>query len=125
MGCRFLYLQGCKTRPVPAPFANSNLKRDDYRKWIRDNDNFHHLIHKIGGSDDLLETINNLRNRLYRFRILALSKGIIEHFPLQHKETLEAIIHGDCKKAEKTMKNHMLDGKKERMEFLKTYPELI
>jgi len=104
---------------------STNLKKDDYRLWVRDNDDFHNFIHLISPSQVLQDTIRNLRNRLYRFRILMTTKGSIDTFSPQHKEILDAIIEGDSKQAERRMKNHMLVAKKVRIEFLKTYPELL
>ena len=104
---------------------SSNIKKDDYRLLVSDNDKFHNLIINISRSEVLLEIINTIRNRLYRFRILMLRTGSTRHFLPQHKTILDAIVDGDAKKAEETMKNHMLAGKKERMKFLKTYPELL
>jgi DNA-binding GntR family transcriptional regulator len=104
---------------------SANLQKDDHRLWVKDNDEFHHVIHTISRSQVLLETIYNLRNRLYRFRILMLTKGNVDTFAPQHKEILDAIIGGDSEAAEQYMKNHMLCAKKGRVEFLKTYPELL
>jgi len=50
------------------------MQKDDYSLWTRDNDNFHNYIHTISRSHVLLDTIQNLRNRLYRFRILRITK---------------------------------------------------
>ena len=103
----------------------ADMLKDDDRLRVRDNDVFHNLIHTISRSEVLLETINTLRNRLYRFRILMLTKGTIENFLPQHQEILDAIVKGDSEEAEEAMKNHMLYGKELRMEFLNTYPELL
>jgi len=104
---------------------SANRIKDDYRLWVRGNDDFHNLIHSISQSQLLMETINNLRNRLYRFRILMLTKGIVETLGPQHRDILDAIVEGNSQEAEESMKNHMLWAKKERVEFLKTYPELL
>ena len=104
---------------------DSNSLKDDYRLWVRDNDDFHNLIHSISESQVLLETIGNLRNRLYRFRILMMTKGNVETFTPQHREIVDAIVKGDGKQAEKCMRRHMLFAQKNRVEFLNTYPELL
>ena len=104
---------------------DSNLLKDDFRLWVRDNDDFHNLIHSISDSRVLLETIGNLRNRLYRFRILMMTKGSVETFTPQHRDILDAIIGGDGEQAKKCMMHHMLCAKENRVEFLKTYPELL
>ena len=104
---------------------DSNLLKDDYRLWVRDNDDFHNLIHSISDTLVLTETIENLRNRLYRFRILMTTKGSIDTFTPQHKEILDAIVRGDSEEAKKHMTHHMLCAKENRIDFLKTYPELL
>ena len=63
--------------------------------------------------------------RLYRFRILMVNKGSMDTFAPQHKEILDAIIAGDSEEAEMSMRKHMLRAKEGRVEFLKTYPELL
>ena len=73
----------------------------------------------------LIETIGNLRNRLYRFRILMMTKGGVETFTPQHRDILDAIVKGDGKEANRCMMHHMLCAKENRVEFLKTYPELL
>jgi DNA-binding GntR family transcriptional regulator len=99
--------------------------RDDYRVWVRKNDDFHNCIHMMSRRSVLSETIHYLRNRIYRFRILITGREYVENYSLEHEKILDAIISGDGKEANKWTRKHLTNVRNNRVMFLREYPELL
>jgi len=99
--------------------------KEDYRNWLRENDNFHHYIHIMCKSNVLTSIIRDARNRIYRYRILITSKKDIERYNGEHEKIIEAITSGNADKAEKTMLTHISNAFNNRITFLTTYPEFL
>ena len=104
---------------------NAQSAKDDYRVWVRKNDDFHNCIHMMSRRSVLSETIHYLRNRIYRFRILITGREYVENYSLEHEKILDAIISGDGKEAAKHMRKHLVSVRNNRVMFLRDYPELL
>lgn len=104
---------------------NSQSAKDDYRVWVRNNDDFHNCIHMMSRRSVLSETIHYLRNRICRFRILITGREYVENYSLEHEKILDAIISGDGKEANKWMRKHLTNVRNNRVMFLREYPELL
>jgi DNA-binding GntR family transcriptional regulator len=104
---------------------NVQSAKDDYRVWVRKNDDFHNCIHMMSRRSVLSETIHYLRNRIYRFRILITGREYVENYSLEHERILKAIISGEGKEAAKHMRKHLVNVRNNRVMFLRDYPELL
>jgi len=104
---------------------NSQSAKDDYRVWVRKNDDFHNCIQMMSRRGVLSETIHYLRNRIYRFRILITSREYVENYSLEHEKILNAIISGDGTEAKKCMRKHLINVRNNRIMFLRDYPEFL
>jgi DNA-binding GntR family transcriptional regulator len=104
---------------------NVQSAKDDYRVWVRKNDDFHNCIHMMSRRSVLSETIHYLRNRIYRFRILITGREYVENYSLEHEKILNAIMSGEGKEAAKHMRKHLVNVRNNRVMFLRDYPELL
>lgn len=64
---------------------NMDSVKEDYRNWLRENDSFHNCIHTICQSKVLNSIVRDIRNRIYRYRILVTSEKDIERYNKENK----------------------------------------
>ncbi len=97
----------------------------NYKEWINKNTLFHEYFAKASGNEFLYKLIMSLRNRIYRYRVIAVTipSPINEYFQ-NHAEILDAMSR---KKAEQTgdaMRRHISLVGERLVEFLKNIPWL-
>lgn len=97
----------------------------DYRKWLEKNALFHGYFSKVSGNLHLPKVINSLRDRIYKYRFIAITiPGHIEEYIRAHEEILEAVFKRKEKQAGEAMRNHVFYVKEVLVDFLKQSPGL-
>jgi len=106
---------------------HNDLKRawakKDYKTWLDKNAEFHEYFIKATGNSSLNTLVKSLRNRIYRYRLIAMTipDSVNEYFR-SHEEILEAISKNDAKRAGKAMERHVSFVAKKLVEFLRQVP---
>ena len=98
---------------------------NDKRMWMEKNVIFHEYLVRASGNEFLTSLINSLRNRIYRYRFIALTMSD----PLRlshsaHKEVLKYVFMKDGKMASRAMQSHVLAVAENLMNVLSRYPEV-
>lgn len=102
----------------------AGLKKD-YRKWLEKNAQFHGYFPKLSGNLHLTEEITTLRNRIYRYRFIAITiPGHIEEYIQAHEKILEGLFKKDAERAGKNMRKHVFNVKDVLVKFLRQSPGL-
>ncbi len=97
----------------------------DYRKWLDKNAEFHEYIITASKNVFLTTIINNLRRRVYRFRLVSVTiPGFIEENIQSHEEIIKAICEKESTRAGKAMQKHVACAAKTMVDFLKELPVL-
>jgi DNA-binding GntR family transcriptional regulator len=97
----------------------------NYGEWVEKNAAFHGYFPKVSGNFYLPNVINSLRDRVYRYRIIAISiPRHIEEYICAHEEILEAVFKERGKQAGDAMQKHVLSVKKILIDFLEQSPGL-
>jgi DNA-binding GntR family transcriptional regulator len=110
------------------PIQN-NLKKsyqlNDYNEWLKVNAIFHDYIIKASGNNCLHGIVSGLRNRIYRYRLIALTipESLSKYFQA-HEEILQAMSANDGKKAGRLMQKHVLGIANKLIHFLEQLPGL-
>jgi len=99
--------------------------KSGYKTWLQYNDQFHGQIYKDCGSSIVSNLVDNIRLRIYRFRIVETTPDIIDLYNEQHSKILEAVYKKNAKQAEKLMYDHLNTAKKHRYEIFKEFYELL
>jgi DNA-binding GntR family transcriptional regulator len=97
----------------------------NYKKWLDKNADFHECIVAASKNSFLTTIINNLRQRVYRYRLISITiPGAIEENIQAHEEIIKAISRKESKRAGKTMQKHVVYAAKKMVDFLKDLPGL-
>lgn len=97
----------------------------DYRKWLEKNTLFHGYFTKISGNLHLSKVVDSLRDRIYRYRFIAITiPGHIEKYIQAHEDILEAIFKKNEEQAGEVMRRHVFYVQQVLVEFIKQFPGL-
>lgn len=87
--------------------------KKNYHDYIEANTTFHLLIAGLSGNSNLVRTINELRTRIYRYRLTSVTiPGYLGKYASDHHEIINSIAKGDSVLARKHMKDHVTFVKK-------------
>lgn len=96
-----------------------------YREYIEKNTAFHHLIAHLSGSKNLVKIIDELRTRIYRYRLVSVTiPGYLEEYASHHEDVIDAIDGKDFLSARKYMQEHVIFVKEVLVNFLNENPGL-
>jgi DNA-binding GntR family transcriptional regulator len=99
--------------------GKAGLKKD-YRKWLEKNALFHGIFYKFAGNIHLTKAIINFRDKIYRYRFIAITiPGHIEQCMQDHETILKFVSEENSKMAGEAMERHVLYTKSSLLEFLK------
>ncbi len=101
---------------VQSQFENY-VEKDNLQCIIKKDVEFHDIIYHASKNDKLIQIVNNLREQVYRFRVIYLkdfssTKEVIK----EHMEIFDALIEKDSKAAGEAAKSHI---KNQEMMILK------
>ncbi|NLW24198.1 MAG: GntR family transcriptional regulator [Clostridia bacterium] len=100
---------------------DNETKANNLPNIIRTDTEFHDLIYKAARNSRLLNSINNLREQLHRFRSASLARpGRSETALAEHQNIYEAIANRDAKLAEQLAWEHIENAKKAMLLSMKT-----
>ncbi len=89
----------------------------DYIKW---NTAIHQWVTRLSGNESLAQTIDELRTRIYRYRLISVTiPGYLEKYASDHAKIIRAIGKKDSARAKKYMEEHIYFVKKILINFLK------
>ena len=95
-------------------------RRKKYRDYIQWNTRFHQCITRLGGNESLAQTIDELRTRIYRYRLISVTiPGYLEKYASDHVRIIQAVVKKDSGRAKKYMEAHIDFVKKILINFLK------
>jgi DNA-binding GntR family transcriptional regulator len=97
----------------------------EYETWLQLNEQFHGQVYNNCGSDIVSNLVDHTRLRIYRFRVIETTPDIINLYNSQHRKILKAIFHGNGKRAEKLMSDHLDTARKHRFEVFRKFHELL
>lgn len=98
---------------------NLGLKKE-YRKWLEKNDLFHGCLHKAAGNIHLTKSINGFRDKIYRYRFMAIKiPGHMEECIEDHDRILKFIFDKNTKMAGEAMAKHVHRSKDILLDFIK------
>ncbi len=99
--------------------------KKDYKKWLDKNADFHEYIVTASKNSFLTAIINNLRQRVYRYRLISITiPDSIEGYIKAHEEIIKAISKREPKRAGKAMQKHVVYAAKKLIDLLKELPGL-
>lgn len=88
------------------------LKRGDIDECIRLNTEFHDRLYRIAKSSKLYGIINDLRDYIYRYRIIILrNEGMVEVSIKDHREMIILMKSRRAGKVERLVRKHITRGK--------------
>ncbi len=95
----------------------SYVEKDNLQNIVKKDVEFHDIIYHASKNDKLIQIVNNLREQVYRFRVIYLkdfssTKEVIK----EHMEIFDALIEKDSKAAGEAAKSHI---KNQEMMILK------
>lgn len=95
----------------------SYVEKDNLQNIVKKDVEFHDIIYHASKNDKLIQIVNNLREQVYRFRVIYLkdfssTKEVIK----EHIEIFDALIEKDSKAAGEAAKSHI---KNQEMMILK------
>jgi len=106
-----------------------NNKKEEFKLAAKDNNvdlmaekdvAFHDIIYSATGNEKLIHILNNLREQLYRYRLIYLyDKNYIGNIIEEHEKISAAIIEGNASKAEELSLNHIYNQQKAVLSSLK------
>ena len=83
-------------------------KKLDLRKWIHNNMLFHDLLCERSGNQNLIQVLNTLKRRIYRYQHISVSiPGSLVAYLEHHEGVLKGCESKDGAMAEKYMKLHL------------------
>lgn len=100
-------------KPLEAKLADYQqcLDRGDLGSLLKINTEFHDLLYGLSRSPRLIKMINDLRDHIYRCRIVILKvKDMAELSHADHRQMLAAMKRRDADHVEKLVKDHLLRG---------------
>lgn len=94
--------------------------RKKFHDYIEKNSEFHSLITRLSGSNNLVKIITELRTRIYRYRLISVTiPGYIEKYASDHEEIINALQNRNPARAKKHMEEHVNFVRKIMVDFLK------
>jgi DNA-binding GntR family transcriptional regulator len=103
-----------------------NAEIGDLEKVIKSDTDFHDQIYRASRNSRLVQIINNLRDRIQRFRSASLAHpGRIKETLEEHKKLLEAISERNISVARALAQEHIENAESIMMEALRGHPELL
>lgn len=100
-------------------------KSKNSKKWLEENVIFHEFLIKASRNNLLHKIVDNLRNRIYRYRSISLAVAdSFEDVFRAHEEILKAICKRDGNRAGKAMERHVLQVGKKTAKLLEQLPGL-
>jgi DNA-binding GntR family transcriptional regulator len=97
----------------------------NYKEWMNKNALFHEYFAKASGNDFLYKLIGSLRNRIYRYRVIAVTiPGSVNEYFQNHVEILDAVSRKEAKQTGDAMYRHVCLVGEKLVEFLKHVPWL-
>lgn len=88
------------------------LKENNVEEIVRLNTEFHDILYRTAKSHKLYHTINDLRDYIYRYRIIILRyEGLAEVSLKDHKDMIELMKARQAGKVEKLIRKHVIRGK--------------
>jgi len=98
-------------------------RMNNHKEWIRTNRMFHEYITKASNNNSLYSVIKSLRNRIYRYTVIAGTiSASLEKYYAGHEEILKAISEKNAKKAGNAMRRHVVYAEKELVKVLQQIP---
>jgi DNA-binding GntR family transcriptional regulator len=99
--------------------------KKDYKKWLDKNAEFHEYIVNGCKNGFLTMIVSNLRQRVYRYRLISITiPNSIEEYIQAHEEIIRAISKRNPKNAGKAMQKHVVCSAKKMIDLLKELPGL-
>ncbi|HEA65500.1 hypothetical protein LCGC14_2459970 [marine sediment metagenome] len=84
------------------------VKNMDLRDWLHNNALFHNFLCEHCGNSNLIQVLDNLKRRVYRYHYITVSvPGHFETYLGHHEGMLQACEKNDGEMAEKYMKLHL------------------
>ncbi len=94
--------------------------RREYRSWLEKNDRFHERLLEESGNAHLKKTIDALRDKIYRYRYIAIKlPGHLDECVRDHERILKAVMAGDAALAGRAMEQHVRHSQDVLMEFIR------
>lgn len=98
-------------------------KRNNFKMYLEKNAFFHEYLVKASGNNFLVPMVNSLRNRIYRYRLIALTlTDSLEEYLKDHEKILKVISKKDASRAGKEMERHVLSIGKKFVKYLEKLP---
>ncbi|MBR0085593.1 MAG: GntR family transcriptional regulator [Lachnospiraceae bacterium] len=95
------------------------LKSNDYNEMAEADAAFHDVIFKATGNPCLMEILNNLSTRTYRYRLQYISDNSVhEKLIKEHKDIVTSLKKHDAKKALESMTEHIENQKQAVAEMI-------
>jgi DNA-binding GntR family transcriptional regulator len=93
--------------------GQDSLKKGDLEELIRLNTEFHDRLYRASGSKLLCSIINDLRDFIYRFRVMIFRYRSLAEISLRdHEEMVGMMKLKNAKKVETIVKKHIMRGKR-------------
>lgn len=87
------------------------LKSGQTDEFLRLNTEFHDILYQCANSKKLMALINDLRDFIYRYRVLILRYEGMAGISIQdHKEMIALMRAGNAKQVEKLVRKHIIRG---------------
>lgn len=94
--------------------------KKEYRKWLEKNDVLHGCLHKAAGNIHLTKSINGLREKIYRYRFIAIKlQGHMEECMEDHYMVLRFVFDKNIEMAREAMEKHVHHSKDILLDFIK------
>ena len=96
------------------------VEKQNLQGTIKKDVEFHDIIYSCSGNEKLIQIANNLREQVYRFRVIYLKDYISpKEIVKEHAEILEAVAEKDMEKARKIAEEHIKNQEKAFLKALK------
>jgi DNA-binding GntR family transcriptional regulator len=94
--------------------------RNKYKDYIKENTEFHHLITRLSGNNNLVKINTDFRTRIYRYRLISVTiPGYLDKYASDHEKIINAMSKRDSVRAGKHMREHVNFVKIILVNFLK------
>lgn len=96
------------------------VEKQNLQGTIKKDVEFHDIIYRCSGNEKLIQIANNLREQVYRFRVIYLKDYISpKEIVKEHAEILEAVTERDMEKARRIAEEHIKNQEKAFLKALK------
>jgi DNA-binding GntR family transcriptional regulator len=87
----------------------SSLKKENLAAAIRKDVEFHEAIYNASGNNKLVGVAGNLREQIYRFRVIYMKDfSNAEDVLKEHEQILKSIEEGNCEEAGRLAEEHII-----------------